>query len=133
RKMSPASGAARWTRSRPGDAPPDRRGQGAVPAGPGPRTGRGRRRPVPRSAATPRPAATRGPGPIPGTWAIMATILKITQKRSTIGGRPATRRTMRALGLKKIGESVTHEDSPTLQGMIRTVQHLIEVTTTTGD
>jgi large subunit ribosomal protein L30 len=52
----------------------------------------------------------------------------ITQRKSTIGGKPATRRTMRALGLRKIGRSVTHEDSPSLRGMIRTVQHLIEVT-----
>ena len=53
--------------------------------------------------------------------------VKITQKKSTIGGKPATRRTMRALGLRKIGGSVTHEDSPSLRGMIRTVQHLIEI------
>jgi large subunit ribosomal protein L30 len=53
--------------------------------------------------------------------------LVITQKRSTIGGKPATRRTMRALGLHKIGTSVTHKDSPSLRGMIRTVQHLIEI------
>jgi large subunit ribosomal protein L30 len=57
----------------------------------------------------------------------MAGQVKITQKKSTIGGNPSARRTMRTLGLKKIGESVTHEDSPTLRGMIRTVQHLIEV------
>ncbi len=56
----------------------------------------------------------------------MAT-LKITQRKSTIGGKPATRKTMRALGLKKIGESVTHEDSPSLRGMIRTVSHLVDV------
>ena len=57
----------------------------------------------------------------------MAGQIKITQKKSVIGGNPAQRRTMRTLGLRKIGESVTHKDSPSLRGMIRTVQHLIEV------
>jgi large subunit ribosomal protein L30 len=51
----------------------------------------------------------------------------ITQKRSTIGRPPAQRRTMRALGLRKIGHSVTKPDSPDLRGMIFTVQHLVEV------
>ena len=53
--------------------------------------------------------------------------LKITQKKSTIGGNPSARRTMRALGLTKIGRSVTHPDSPSLRGMIQKVQHLVEV------
>jgi large subunit ribosomal protein L30 len=56
----------------------------------------------------------------------MAT-LKITQKKSAIGGNPAQRRTMRTLGFRKIGETVTREDSPSLRGMLRTVEHLIEV------
>jgi large subunit ribosomal protein L30 len=53
--------------------------------------------------------------------------LVITQKKSAIGGSPAQRRTMRTLGLRKIGHSVTHADSPSLRGMLRTVGHLIEV------
>lgn len=53
--------------------------------------------------------------------------LKIIQKKSAIGGNPAQRRTMRTLGLRKIGTSVTHTDSPSLRGMLRTVGHLIEV------
>ena len=57
----------------------------------------------------------------------MAGQVKITQKKSTIGGNPSARRTMRALGLKKIGTSVTHEDSPTLRGMINAVRHLVIV------
>ncbi len=51
----------------------------------------------------------------------------ITQKKSVIGGNPAQRRTMRTLGLRKIGESVTRSDSPSLRGMIRTVAHLVDV------
>jgi large subunit ribosomal protein L30 len=57
----------------------------------------------------------------------MASQLKITQRKSAIGGNPAQRRTMRTLGLRKIGHSVTHKDSPSLRGMLRTVEHLIEV------
>ena len=53
--------------------------------------------------------------------------VKITERKSAIGGSPAQRRTMRTLGLNKIGKSVTHNDSPSLRGMIRTVEHLIEV------
>jgi len=57
----------------------------------------------------------------------MAAQIKITQKKSAIGGNPAQRRTMRTLGLRKIGQSVTHKDSASLRGMLRTVGHLIEV------
>lgn len=51
----------------------------------------------------------------------------ITQKRSAIGRPPAQRRTLRALGLRRIGHSVVKPDSPELRGMIFRVQHLIDV------
>jgi large subunit ribosomal protein L30 len=54
-------------------------------------------------------------------------MIEITQKKSAIGGNPAQRRTMRTLGLRRIGETVTRQDSPSLRGMLRTVEHLIEV------
>lgn len=53
--------------------------------------------------------------------------LKITQKRSSIGRPPDQRRTLRALGLRKIGHSVQKADSPDLRGMLFKVQHLVEV------
>jgi large subunit ribosomal protein L30 len=53
--------------------------------------------------------------------------LKITQKRSSIGRPPDQRRTLRALGLRKIGHSVQKPDSPDLRGMLFKVQHLVEV------
>ena len=34
---------------------------------------------------------------------------------------------MRALGLRRIGQSVVHEDKPEIRGMIGAVQHLLEV------
>lgn len=53
--------------------------------------------------------------------------LKITQRRSTIGCPPAQRKTIRALGLRKIGHSVLRPDNPSIRGMLFTVQHLVEV------
>ena len=53
--------------------------------------------------------------------------LKITQVRSTIGQDESHRGTLRALGLRKIGRSVEHPESPQLAGMLRKVRHLVRV------
>ena len=53
--------------------------------------------------------------------------LKITQTRSVIHSSGRQRRTMEALGLRRMHHSVTHEDSPVLRGMIDKVRHLVEV------
>ncbi len=53
--------------------------------------------------------------------------LKITLKRSVIGRVPKHRRTVKALGLRKLGSSVIHQDTPQIRGMIRTAGLLIEV------
>jgi len=53
--------------------------------------------------------------------------LKITQVRSTIGTKPKTRGTMRALGLRGIGQSNTLPDRPEIQGMLRKVSHLVKI------
>ncbi len=53
--------------------------------------------------------------------------LRITQVRGTIRTRPEHRGTMRALGLRKINQSVEREDSPVLQGMLRRVASLVKV------
>jgi large subunit ribosomal protein L30 len=53
--------------------------------------------------------------------------LKVTQVRSTIGTKPKTRGTMRALGLRGIGQSNTLPDRPEIQGMLRKVSHLVTV------
>jgi large subunit ribosomal protein L30 len=53
--------------------------------------------------------------------------IKVTQVRSTIK-RPQTQiLTLRALGLTKIHQTVEHEDSPSIRGMIRKVNHLVSV------
>jgi large subunit ribosomal protein L30 len=53
--------------------------------------------------------------------------LTITQVRSVVGQSERHRRTLRALGLGKIGRTVEHKDSPELQGMLRQVNHLVRV------
>ena len=51
--------------------------------------------------------------------------IKVTQKKSDIGEKPQIRATLRALGLKRIGDEVTHEDRPEIRGMVRAVSHLV--------
>lgn len=53
--------------------------------------------------------------------------LKITQLRSVIGALPKQKGTMEALGLRRRHQSVVHEDSPQVRGMINRVSHLVEV------
>ena len=53
--------------------------------------------------------------------------LKITQTKSLIGRKPEHRRTIRALGLKRINHSVVHEDTPVIRGMIHRVQFMVAV------
>ncbi len=51
----------------------------------------------------------------------------VTQKRSTIKRPENQKRTIAALGLGKINRSVEKELSPSIEGMIKTVGHLVEV------
>ncbi|MFM8867638.1 MAG: 50S ribosomal protein L30 [Ilumatobacteraceae bacterium] len=54
--------------------------------------------------------------------------LTVTQVRSEIGNKPKNRATLRALGLRGIGQTNTLPDRPEIRGMIARVPHLIEVT-----
>jgi large subunit ribosomal protein L30 len=53
--------------------------------------------------------------------------LKVTQRRSKNGADKRQRDTLRSLGLRRIGQTVEHDDSPQVRGMIHKVRHLIEV------
>jgi large subunit ribosomal protein L30 len=53
--------------------------------------------------------------------------ITIKQVRSKNGRRPSQRRTLRALGLRRIRDTVTHEDTPQIRGMVNKVSHLVEV------
>jgi large subunit ribosomal protein L30 len=56
----------------------------------------------------------------------MATI-KVKQVRSAIGRTKTQKRTLEALGFKKLQQVVEHEATPSILGMIASVSHLLEV------
>jgi len=53
--------------------------------------------------------------------------LKITQVRSAINRIEKQKRTIRALGIRRLHHTVVHEDTPQIRGMIRVVHHLVKV------
>jgi len=53
--------------------------------------------------------------------------LKIKQVRSAINRLERQKRTIRALGIRRMEQTVVHEDTPQIRGMIRKVAHLVEV------
>jgi large subunit ribosomal protein L30 len=53
--------------------------------------------------------------------------VQLKQVRSANGASEVQRQTLRSLKLGRIGRQAKHPDSPQLQGMIRTVSHLVEV------
>ncbi len=53
--------------------------------------------------------------------------LAIRQVRSVIGRPPDQKRTMEALGLRRLHRVVIHPDNPAIRGMIYKVRHLVEV------
>ena len=55
------------------------------------------------------------------------TDIKVTQIRSSIGTKPKHRGTLRALGLRKLGQSNVLPDRPEIRGMIARVHHLVKV------
>lgn len=57
----------------------------------------------------------------------MAKQLQITLKRSLIGRPETQRRTVAALGLRKLHQSVSQPDNAAIRGMVNQVSHLVEV------
>ena len=53
--------------------------------------------------------------------------VKVTQIRSAADKGAKQQGTIRALGLRRIGQQVLHEDRPEIRGMIDSVKHLVEV------
>jgi len=53
--------------------------------------------------------------------------LYITLVKSTIGCSEKQRLTVQALGLRKLHQTVEHEDSPAIRGMLNKVSHLVKV------
>jgi large subunit ribosomal protein L30 len=57
----------------------------------------------------------------------VAAKLKIKQVRSTIGRTVDQKRTIRALGLRKLNQVVVHGNTPSIRGMVAKVRHLVDV------
>lgn len=53
--------------------------------------------------------------------------IKVTLIKSTIGTRDTHKKNVRALGLRKTNQTVEHNDSATIRGMINKVSHLVTV------
>jgi large subunit ribosomal protein L30 len=54
-------------------------------------------------------------------------ILHVTLVRSPIGYPEPQKRTVRALGLRRMHQTVEHEDSPALRGMLTKIVHLLRI------
>jgi large subunit ribosomal protein L30 len=53
--------------------------------------------------------------------------IKITQTKSSIGYHVTQKRTLEALGLRKMSQSVVKTNTPQIQGMVKKIQHLVLV------
>jgi large subunit ribosomal protein L30 len=53
--------------------------------------------------------------------------IAVTWKRSAIGYARDQRRTIAGLGLRRLNQTVVHDDNPAIMGMVRKVRHLVEV------
>lgn len=58
----------------------------------------------------------------------MARQIRITQVRSAVGRQKIQRRTLEALGIRRHQQSVVHDDTPAVRGMIARIDYLLEVT-----
>ncbi|MBF4500981.1 50S ribosomal protein L30 [Savagea sp. SN6] len=58
----------------------------------------------------------------------MANTVQVTLKKSVIGSNPTQRKTVEALGLRKLNQTVEHQDNAAVRGMINKVSHLVVVT-----
>ena len=54
--------------------------------------------------------------------------IQIKQIKIRINAPKVQKRTLDALGLKKMNHTVVKEDNPSIMGMVKTVHHLVEVT-----
>lgn len=54
-------------------------------------------------------------------------VIRVTLIRSPIGYTKDQRATARALGLRRLHQTIEHKDTPTLRGMIQKIVHLVQV------
>ena len=60
-------------------------------------------------------------------WRLKMAKLRVKWVKSAIGYSKDQKATIRSLGLRKLQQSVEHEDNPAMRGMIRKVNHLVKV------
>ena len=53
--------------------------------------------------------------------------IKVTLVKSLIAAKPNQKATAASLGLRKIGDSIVHENSPVLAGKVKVLSHLVTV------
>ena len=54
-------------------------------------------------------------------------MIRVRYTKSSIGYEERQKATVRALGLRRLGDEVIHADSPAIRGMVRAVAHLVSV------
>jgi large subunit ribosomal protein L30 len=57
----------------------------------------------------------------------MASKLKIRQVKSAINRSGMQKKTIRALGIRRLNQTVVHDDNPCIRGMVKKVEHLVHV------
>ncbi len=57
----------------------------------------------------------------------MAKKLRVTYKKSSIGYKEDQKRTVKALGLTKLNQTIVHDDTSVIRGMVNKVSHLVTV------
>ena len=53
--------------------------------------------------------------------------IKVTLKKSIIGAPETQKKIVRALGISKLNQTVTHKDTPIIRGMVNKISHLLRV------
>ena len=54
-------------------------------------------------------------------------MVKVTLVKSIIGSKPNQKATAASLGLRKVGDSIVHEDNAVLAGKVKVISHLVKV------
>ena len=68
-----------------------------------------------------------GPSEAGGIGAVSVTKIAITWKKSAIGFPRDQRGTIAGLGLRRLHQTVQHDDNPSIRGMVNKVRHLVQV------
>lgn len=53
--------------------------------------------------------------------------IKVKQVKSAINRPARQKKTLQALGLKKLNQVVEHEDTPQIRGMVNALEHLVQI------